>query len=138
MSYNRVVLLLGTNLNHKEKNLNEAKLLISQEISAILSSSEILETEPEGYRSQHTFLNQMVEIHTTLSPLELLNSVKAIEKKMGRKYLLTDQAYQDRIIDIDILTINEIQFISRRLIVPHPQIKNRNFINCFRNSLLKG
>lgn len=138
MSYNRVVLLLGTNLNNKEKNLNVAKSLIECEISSIHSTSEILETEPEGYQSQHSFLNQMIEIHTSCSPMELLHSVKAIENKMGRKYLTTDQVYQDRIIDIDILTFNEINFNSSRLIVPHPQIKTRKFINSFRNSLLKG
>lgn len=130
MSHNLIILLLGTNLGSKKDNLSTAYSLIEKEIGEIKEQSKIIETMAEGYESENTFLNMTLRLSTYLTPIELLNKVKEIEEEMGRVYLPTNQLYQDRIIDIDILTYNQIQFKSRRLLLPHPQIKSRKFINC--------
>lgn len=127
MSYNQVILLLGTNLGDKKLNIKTACAFIDKEIGAIKKKSEIIETEPLGFDSVNIFFNQTVVVKTQLSPVQLLHKVKSIEKNMGRTYS-SDERYQDRIIDIDILKFNEIIFESKLLLLPHHQIDSRNFV----------
>ncbi|MDX9704310.1 MAG: 2-amino-4-hydroxy-6-hydroxymethyldihydropteridine diphosphokinase [Weeksellaceae bacterium] len=128
MSKHSCVLLLGTNLGDRKKNLNIALSLIEIEIGIIQDKSKILETKAEDFESDHLFLNQTLTIGTPLSPIEILNRIKKIENQMGRVYLTDGERYQNRIIDIDILKINNINFQSARLLIPHPQIKSRKFV----------
>jgi len=128
MSQNTVQLLLGSNLNDRNINLNTAQLKIEKEIGEIEKKSKIHETSPEGFESTHDFLNQIIQVKTCLSPISVLKTVKKIEKEMGRTYVKTHQKYQDRIIDIDILKFNQIYFKSPELVIPHPQVITRNFV----------
>lgn len=138
MSNNDVILLLGSNINNKKNNLEVAKELITNEISKIIKESDILESEAEDFISTNSFVNQTIKIHTHLSPIELLNKIKQIEYSMGRVYELNGNRYQDRIIDIDILTFNDLTFRSNRLNIPHHQIHTRKFLKNITNFLLKG
>lgn len=128
MSIHKVVLLLGSNLNDRKKNLEIAKSAIGSEIGMIVNESKIIETEPEGFVSANHFLNQTVVLETIKSPICTLKKCKEIEHKMGRVYLPTNQKHQDRIIDIDILTFDRIIFCSNSLTIPHPQIISRKFV----------
>ncbi len=128
MSQNTVQLLLGSNLNDRNINLMTAQLKIEKEIGEIEKKSEIHQTTPEGFKSTHDFLNQIIQVKTCLSPISVLKTVKKIEKEMGRTYVKTNQKYQDRIIDIDILKFNQINFKSTELEIPHPQVFSRNFV----------
>jgi 2-amino-4-hydroxy-6-hydroxymethyldihydropteridine diphosphokinase len=57
---------------------------------------------------------------THLSPIQLLDFVKSIEKEMGRANdSKASGGYSDRVIDIDIVTYNELKFVSERLEIPH-------------------
>lgn len=132
MSMNTVVLLLGSNLKDKNKNLLKAKYLIESRVGEVVAMSEIIETEPEDYISEHHFLNQTLKVETMLSPIETLNMIKEIETEMGRLYLVDSQRYQDRLIDIDILNFNALRFECKILTVPHPQNFTRNFIKLLR------
>ena len=53
------------------------------------------------------------------------NVLKEIEKSLGRKKTIPKGP---RIIDMDILLYNNIILNSPELTIPHPQIKNREFI----------
>lgn len=128
MSQNYVILLLGSNSGDRNSELETAQSFIQKEIGEIEKKTGILETEPVGFDSPNKFLNQIIFVKTAFSPVALLKSIKEIEKKMGRTYLPTQQKYQDRIIDIDILKFNELIFESEKLIIPHHQMVTRNFI----------
>ncbi|MBA5629575.1 2-amino-4-hydroxy-6-hydroxymethyldihydropteridine diphosphokinase [Moheibacter lacus] len=132
MSQNTIQLLLGSNLNDRESNLKTARLCIEKEIGTIEKCSKIIETAPEGFESKYDFLNQIIQLNTVLSPMSILKTIKSIEKKMGRTYEKTDQKYQDRIIDIDLLVFNQIVFESKNLMVPHHQLFSRNFVKKIR------
>jgi len=121
---NKAFLLLGTNLGNREQNLNTAKELIKGH-SAIVQTSSIYETAAWGKTDQPSFLNQALEIETTLEATELMNTILAIEKKMGRE---RKEKYGPRIIDIDILFFNEEHYDDPALKVPHPEIQNRRFV----------
>lgn len=128
MSQNTVHLLLGSNLNNRNANLETAQVWIEKEIGSIEKKSDIIQTTPEGFESDHDFLNQIILVKTDFSPISLLKIIKLIEQKMGRTYEVSSQKYQDRIIDIDILNFNEIIFDSKILKIPHHQIISRNFV----------
>ena len=138
MSHNTVILLLGTNLGDKKNNLEIAYSLINKEIGQIIKKSEILENPAEGFESANVFFNQTIKVETQLSPIQLLEKIKTIEKQMGRVYLPNIETYQDRVIDIDILIFNAITYDSKLLKIPHHQINSRNFVKKIRNYLLIG
>lgn len=124
---NVAILILGSNLGNKELFLQEALQKIEVKIGTIISKSFILETEPWGFTSKNTFLNQAVIIETLLTPIDLLNKLQEIEKKLGRLEK-TKNTYQDRVIDIDIVTYNSIHFFSKRLTIPHKlHLEERDF-----------
>lgn len=129
MSHNIVILLLGSNLGNRDFNLREAEIRISKEIGEIISKSETIETKAVDFETPNKFLNRALKIQTLLSPFTLLKAVKSIESGMGRTYLQTNQKYQDRLIDVDILTFNQITFESRFLKIPHHQIITRAFVH---------
>ncbi|MCD7936193.1 MAG: 2-amino-4-hydroxy-6-hydroxymethyldihydropteridine diphosphokinase [Tannerellaceae bacterium] len=123
-----VFLSLGSNLGDKEKNLEEAIQRIEKQAGKIIARSAFYKTEPWGFNSQNTFLNGAIEIETTLSPLDLLSCTQSIEKEMGRKKKSIQGAYTDRIIDIDILTYNELIYKDKKLALPHPHMTQRLFV----------
>src|SRR5699024_11805447 len=47
--------------------------------------SSIYETDPVGYTDQADFLNMIIEVETTLSPMDLLAYCQGIENRLGRR-----------------------------------------------------
>ena len=120
MSQQEVVLLLGSNLGNGENNIELALELIHAEIGDVLDRTEIVKTIPVEFVSNNIFCNSSVLIKTQFSPLKLLDSLKLIEYKMGRvEDTLILGAYQDRIIDIDIVLYGNLAFWSKDLQIPH-------------------
>jgi len=117
---------LGSNLGDRKVNITKArdKLIAAGDIK-ILKESHIEETVPVDYLNQPMFLNQIILIKTETSPEKLLKVLKSVEKILGRKKTIPKGP---RMIDMDILLYDEIIFNSRKLKIPHPEIKNRNFI----------
>lgn len=122
-----IILSLGTNIGDKEKNLNEAIWRISA-FAKITRQSSMIETKPWGFESENTFLNMVIAIETTLSPLELLDATQATETEMGRTEKSVDGVYHDRIIDIDIIAYDKIKMDTPRLTLPHPRAHLRDFV----------
>ena len=120
MSLHYVVLLLGSNLGDTKSNLNQAIAKIENCLGKIIKTSEMIETKAVEFESTNIFRNIALGLTTTLSPYSFLNAVKSIEKEMGRE--LDSSAvggYIDRIIDIDMVTFNNINFESKKLKIPH-------------------
>ena len=133
MSHNRIVLLLGSNLGNQKTNLMTALSHIESEIGEVEKKSDIIKSIAEDFESENLFYNQTLTLSTFLSPMSILDKVKEIEMTMGRAYEAGNQRFQDRVIDIDLLSFNDIKFLSKRLVLPHPQIKSRVFIKRLLN-----
>ncbi len=135
MSQHKVVLLLGSNLGEQKKNIELALQKISDAGNNISQISEYLISDPVEFASSNIFCNIAALIFTHLSPIQLLDCVKKIEVEMGR---INDSkvsgGYTDRIIDIDIIKYNELNFKSERLEIPH---KKHLFERDFSRILLK-
>lgn len=120
----RVFILLGTNLGDRLSNLSRAASFIAEESGRIIQSSAIYRTAAWGKTDQPDFYNQVLEISTALSQEQLLNSLLAIEKELGRE---RREKWGARLIDLDILFFgNQIQQTAE-LTLPHPQIPFRRF-----------
>ncbi|KQK26561.1 2-amino-4-hydroxy-6-hydroxymethyldihydropteridine pyrophosphokinase [Chryseobacterium aquaticum] len=134
MSQHKVVLLLGSNIGDKKNNLDIA-LDKLKSVGSLLRNSEYLTSEPVDFVSSNNFCNIATIIFTHFSPIQLLNEIKKIEIEMGR---INDSrksgGYTDRIIDIDIITYNELKFSSEKLEIPH---KKHLFDREFSKILLK-
>lgn len=130
MTHHKAILLLGSNKFNKKANLQLAAEELNQHQILILQTGNITETEAEGFASNENFLNQIVEVSTHLSPVQLLYTVKNIEYRMGREYPKpkSGEKYTDRIIDIDILYYDNLHIECAFLNIPHPQIQERKFV----------
>ncbi len=121
----RYFLSLGSNLGDKEKNLTLALFLLEKEGVEILKMSSLYETQPVDFPSQSWFYNQLVEVRIKANPEALLDLVKKIEQKMGRKH---GQKKVPRIIDIDIILAEDSVIRKKELKIPHPRMEKRNFV----------
>ncbi|MFC3199257.1 2-amino-4-hydroxy-6-hydroxymethyldihydropteridine diphosphokinase [Parapedobacter deserti] len=119
-----VYLLLGANLGNRTALLNQAIEEIAQEIGQIVKASAVYETAAWGDKSQPNYLNQVLRVTTSLQPLQLLEKINAIEKKLGRERMVKWEA---RLIDIDILLYSDQVIDKPNLQVPHPHLPNRRF-----------
>lgn len=119
-----VTLLLGGNLGNRLAYLKFAKFFIQRDIGNVLLESEIYETAAWGDKTNKCFLNQVIEVESSLSPQEILNELLRIELKAGRKRF---EKWGARTLDLDILFIESLIINEENLIVPHPEIQNRKF-----------
>ena len=130
MSQHVVTLLLGSNLGNPEENIEAALRHIQEEIGEIKKVSEIMKTAPVEFVTSNFFCNIAVLIKTQFSPVKLLESVKNIEKKMGRnKDTFSTKEYLDRIIDIDVVTYGNVKFWSSRLEIPHKKHLSQRYFS---------
>lgn len=137
MSLNYVVLLLGSNKNFPEKNVDKAIELISSSVGEVIVKSTKINTVPVEFVSKNNFCNIALSIRTKYSPIKLLDELKKIERFMGR---LVDSAasgkYEDRIIDIDVVCFNHVRYISSRLKLPHQKhLFERDFSKILLNEI---
>lgn len=123
----KAVLCLGTNIGDRLKNLQEAIGAISFLIDTkIVKTSEIYETEPfETPDKQQNFYNCCVMLETELSPEMLMGACLGIEAKMGR---LRPYKNSPRVIDIDIILMENETRNEKNLILPHPRFLERTFV----------
>ena len=112
-------------MGDREATLVKACKLIGEQIGELKSVSSLYKTAAWGKNDQPSFLNQALEIITTLKPAQLLQQILKIEKQIGR---IRKEKYGPRCIDIDILFFNDETYNSPLLTVPHPEIQNRRFV----------
>lgn len=119
------IIALGSNLGDRRDNLLRAIDALGRE-TKLLDVSSVYETEPMYNEDQGPFLNCVIAVETTIRPVALLASLKALEEKMGRER--TGQRYGPRIIDLDILYYGDEVVSEPSLEIPHPRIAERAFV----------
>ena len=126
----KYVLGLGSNLGVPAYNLRQAVEKIKAVDCAVLAYSSIYKSKallkpnaPQDW--ELSFLNAAILVDTTLTPLSLLEKIKAIETQMGRSK--TNMVWSPRVIDIDILAMENDTFQHEMLSIPHKELLNRHF-----------
>lgn len=121
----RTFLLLGSNLGDREAWLSTAHRGITTGIGVVKRSSAIYETAAWGIEAQPAFLNQVVEVETTLLPEEVLAQIGLIENAAGGR--ARTQRWGARTLDLDILFYGDEIVQEPGLIIPHPAMAERRF-----------
>lgn len=134
MSTVNCYLSLGSNLGDRHSLLLLAIDLLARRVGRLVRASSIIETEPWGYDSTHSYLNAVVLLQTILTPQQLLSTTQAIERELGRQQKTpatsgdTLPPYSDRPIDIDILLYGDLYLSTPDLTIPHPRMLQRDFV----------
>ena len=122
---NEVYLQLGSNIGERLDNLNQSIKIITERIGNVLEKSSVYESTPWGVENQRNFLNQVIFVKSNFDPYTILDLVLQIEKDMGR---IRIEKWGERIIDIDILFIDDLIIESENLCIPHEFIAKRKFV----------
>ena len=118
---------LGSNVGDRRGHLEEAVRELQQHGLEVLASSSVYETEPVGLvLDQPDFQNSCLRIETSFQPLELLDACKAVERRVGRTS--GGARHGPRVLDVDVLLLDSLQFNSERLTLPHPEVSSRRFV----------
>jgi 2-amino-4-hydroxy-6-hydroxymethyldihydropteridine diphosphokinase len=120
----KLYLLLGGNLGDRIGYLSQARELIASRIGPITQESGLYETAAWGKKDQPAFLNQVLELQTTLTPEQVLQGINQLEHELGR---VRQEHWGARVIDIDILFYDDLVLQTQRLTIPHPQLHLRRF-----------
>ena len=123
-----VYLSLGSNMGNRESVLTLSIEEIGKRIGNVTKVSSKYETEPWGFISANKFINMAIEVDTELSPQEVSKRVHKIEDDLGRIRSDNVSGYEDRVIDIDILMIDNIISEEKDLTLPHPKMHLREFV----------
>jgi 2-amino-4-hydroxy-6-hydroxymethyldihydropteridine diphosphokinase len=116
---------LGSNLGDREEYLERARSALSAlPGTRLLRASSVEETAPVGNVPQGPYLNQMVAIETELAPRELLDRLHEIERSAGR---VRGVRWGARTLDLDIVMFDRQTVSEPDLLVPHPELPNRDF-----------
>jgi 2-amino-4-hydroxy-6-hydroxymethyldihydropteridine diphosphokinase len=118
---------LGSNVGDRRANLERAVSALPSCGVDVLASSSVYETEPVGLvLDQREFYNACLRVRTPYGPEELLDVCKAVEHALGRA--AGGIRHGPRRIDVDLLLLNQHEYASERLTLPHPEVRSRRFV----------
>lgn len=121
----RLFLLLGANLGDRFQTLERARKQLVESVGTMVSESKLYETAPWGVTDQPPYLNQVLELQTSLVPYDVLIQTQAVEQALGRVRL---DRWGARLIDIDLLYYNDLILQTEQLTLPHPLLYERRFV----------
>lgn len=123
-----VYLGLGSNIGNRKRMIAQAIEDINKQIGVVVRQSALYETKPWGFESPNDFINAAICCETELAPRALMRKLQSIEQQMGRVGKTIGEQYQDRVIDIDILLYDDIKVNEPDLKIPHPYMREREFV----------
>lgn len=116
---------LGSNVGERAEHLAAARDAIGRlPETRLVAASSIEETAPLAGMRQPPYLNQMVLVETDLDPHELLRALQRIERERGR---VRAERWGPRTLDLDIVKFGNRRIDAPDLVVPHPELPNRDF-----------
>jgi 2-amino-4-hydroxy-6-hydroxymethyldihydropteridine diphosphokinase len=118
---------LGSNVGDRASHLRAAIELLGEQGVEVEAVSSTYETEPVGkVLDQPDFLNAAIRIRTELEPEALLDVCKQVEAEQGRA--LDAPRHSPRPLDVDLLLLGDLELVTERLTLPHPEVTSRRFV----------
>ncbi len=118
---------LGSNLSEPIKQVKIAIKKINEIAqSEVTKVSSLYLSKPMGPQDQNDYINAVLALKTSLSAIELLNALQAIENKAGR--IRKENRWGARILDLDIILFGNKVINTDRLTVPHYGMYDREFV----------
>jgi 2-amino-4-hydroxy-6-hydroxymethyldihydropteridine diphosphokinase len=118
---------LGSNLQQPAQQIRQARLAIAEQDNIIeMDFSSLYASPPMGPTDQPDYVNAVIKIETSLSAIELLRVLQAIENQHGR--VRKSEQWGARILDLDLLLFADQKIDHPDLIVPHVGLSERAFV----------
>ncbi|WP_314326622.1 2-amino-4-hydroxy-6-hydroxymethyldihydropteridine diphosphokinase [Paenarthrobacter ilicis] len=126
-AFTKAILALGSNLGERNDTLSTAVADLVDPLEVrLLGVSPVVQTKPVGGpEGQPDFLNMVMAVETTLSPMELLQHCQAVEQKHHR---VRDVRWGPRTLDVDIIVFGDDTSDDPVLTLPHPRAAERAFV----------
>ncbi|WP_373074327.1 2-amino-4-hydroxy-6-hydroxymethyldihydropteridine diphosphokinase [Zeaxanthinibacter enoshimensis] len=119
-------LAIGSNEGQTLNNLQQAVFAIRRELGEIMGVSKVYRSASWGFDGPD-FLNACVMVQTELPPTAVMETILRIEKRLGRQRK-TEEGYESRTIDIDLLYYDYEVINQEGLTIPHPKLQERKFV----------
>lgn len=117
---------MGSNLGDRRENLLAALRLLQAKPGVRVSEvSSLYESEPWGFLEQPPFLNMVALVITERDPRGMLEACREVEDALGR---VRDVRWGPRVIDVDILLYDDLEWDEEDLVIPHPLMHERDFV----------
>lgn len=124
--WHKVFIALGSNLGERLKYLEHAVANLREDpCFRKIEASDYIETRAYGGVEQGDFLNGALAAETLYSPWELLERLQREEMIAKRK---REIRWGPRTLDLDILLYDDLILSEKGLVIPHPDMKNRQFV----------
>ncbi|MBO7263936.1 MAG: 2-amino-4-hydroxy-6-hydroxymethyldihydropteridine diphosphokinase [Alistipes sp.] len=134
MDQQSVILLLGSNDIEAQSIVSKAINIIGLTVGEVVKVSQSFKSEAYGFTSEREFVNQAIEVATTLDAYEVLRHINLIEALLGRDRNVEQrvkaerqEAYASRPIDIDIIFYGDMTFEDSRLTIPYHFLDEREY-----------
>lgn len=116
---------IGSNLEATQTKIEKVIQQLAKLPSTILNAkSSLYRTAPIEAYGNH-YINAVIQLLTTLAPLDLLKTLQLIEFQYGRKRPYPNAP---RTLDLDILLYGDQIIINNQLTIPHPRMLKRAFV----------
>jgi 2-amino-4-hydroxy-6-hydroxymethyldihydropteridine diphosphokinase len=130
---NTVYLSLGSNLGDRAADIAQAIAALDAHGVRVTKQSSLYETEAVNVRGSGSFLNAAVRAETDSTPQQLMRTLLAIERSLGRvrpPESPTDrrELKEPRTIDLDILLFGTSIIDTPELTIPHARMAERRFV----------
>ena len=117
---------LGSNLGNREAFLKMGiDGVNAHPFCRVEETAPVYTSTPYGGVEQGEFLNTVMKVRTLLEPDPLLDLLQSLEQKAGRERKVH---WGPRTLDLDLLFYDDRILTTPRLIVPHPDMENRDFV----------
>lgn len=118
---------IGSNMGDRRDNLYRAVVALTAGTGGSVVS-HIVESDPWGFESDSRFMNIGLWFNSDIDPHMMLDRIHDIERRLGSAaHRDGDGNYIDRLVDIDIVAIDEMVIDTPTLQVPHPHLAERDF-----------
>ncbi len=118
---------IGSNMGDRRDNLYRAVVALTAGTGGSVTS-HVVESKPWGFDSENCFMNIGLWLASDLQPEEMLDRIHNIERRLGSAaHRDGDGNYIDRLVDIDIVAIDDRVINTPSLQVPHPHLAERDF-----------
>jgi 2-amino-4-hydroxy-6-hydroxymethyldihydropteridine diphosphokinase len=115
---------LGANLGDAAATVERAIEALGS-IGRVAKRSSLYRTQPWGNTDQPPFVNAVALLETQHAPRALLEALKLLEVELGRT---PTERWGPRVIDLDILTYDDLTLNEPTLHIPHTQLHARGFV----------
>ena len=104
--------------------------VVAEAIARLDAAFDLFDASPimltkAAHGAGRDFANAVALVTSDLAPLAMLASLKAIEREFGRR---PGRRWGSRVLDLDIAAWSGGRLVSRRLTIPHPRLKSRDFV----------